>query len=113
MVCRLLIAALMLLQFPMVQAGMIGADQVVSAPSAQADRNAVVNVLSRSEVASQLQAMGVDAKLAHERVAALTDDEVRGLAGDLNSLPAGAMSDAWAVSLIAIAIWIALYYYFR
>src|ERR1700693_3487428 len=87
MVCRLLICALMLLQFPMVRAGMIGADQVVSAASAQADRNAVVGVLRRSEVASQLQSMGVDAKLAQDRVAALTDEEVHALAGNLNSLP--------------------------
>ena len=108
MVCRLLIVALMLLQFPMVQAGMIGADQVVSAASAQADRNAVVSVLNRSEVASQLQSMGVDAKLVQDRVAALTNDEVHALAGNLNSLPAGAMATGWIV-LIVVVIAVAIF----
>ena len=108
MVCRLLVVALMLLQFPMVQAGMIGADQVVSAASAQADRNAVVSVLSRSEVASQLQSMGVDATLVQDRVAALTNDEVHALAGNLNSLPAGAMATGW-IWLIVIAVGFAIY----
>jgi hypothetical protein len=107
MVCRLLVVALMLLQFPMVQAGMIGADQMVSA-SAQADRNAVVSVLSRSEVASQLQSMGVDATLVQDRVAALTNDEVHALAGNLNSLPAGAMATGW-IWLIVIAVGFAIY----
>ena len=111
MVCRLLVVALMLLQFPMVQAGMIGADQMVSA-SAQADRNAVVSVLSRSEVASQLQSMGVDAKLVQDRVAALTNDEVHALAGNLNSLPAGAMATAW-IWVIVIAVGLAIYFKFN
>ena len=109
MVCRLLVVALMLLQFPMVQAGMIGADQVVSAASAQADRNAVASVLSRSEVASQLQSMGVDAKLVQNRVAALTNDEVHALAGNLNSLPAGAMANGW-IWVIVIAVGLAIFY---
>ena len=108
MVCRLLVVALMLLQFPMVQAGMIGADQVVSAASAQADRNAVASVLSRSEVASQLQSMGVDAKLVQDRVAALTNDEVHALAGNLNSLPAGAMANGW-IWVIVIAVGLAIF----
>lgn len=109
MVCRLLVVALMLLQFPMAQAGMIGADQVVSAASAQSDRNAVVSVLSRSEVASQLQSMGVDAKLVQDRVAALTNDEVHALAGNLNSLPAGAMANGW-IWLIVVVIGLGIFY---
>jgi hypothetical protein len=109
MVCRLLVVALMLLQFPMVQAGMIGADQVVSAANAQADRNAVLSVLSRSEITSQIQSMGVDPKLAQDRVAAMTNDEVHALTGNLNSLPAGAMANGW-IWLIVVLIAVGIFY---
>ena len=109
MICRFLIVSLMLLQFPMAQAGMVGADQVVSAASAQADRSAVVSMLSRSEVAGQLQLMGVDAKNVQDRVAALTDVEVHALAGNLNSLPAGAMG-TWAWVGVAVIIAVVIYY---
>jgi hypothetical protein len=105
MICRMLIVSLMLLQFPMVHAGMIGADEVISAGTLQADRNVVASVLNRSEVANQLQSMGVDSKLAQDRVAALTDSEVHALAGNLDTLPAGAMfAGGWWVIAIIIAV---------
>ena len=109
MICRFLMVSLMLLQLPMAQAGMIGVDQVASAASAQADRAAVVSVLSRSEVASELQSMGVDAKSVPERVAALTDSEVHALAGNLNTLPAGAMTN-WAWAAVAVLVGVVIYY---
>lgn len=106
MICRFLIVAMAMLPFQSVQAGMIGTDQVVSAASGQADRATVLGIMNRSEVAGQLQAMGVDLKTAKDRVAAMTDQEARTLAGNLDSLPAGATSGwAWAV-VIALAIWI-------
>jgi hypothetical protein len=105
MICRFLVVSLMFLQFPMAQAGMIGVDQVVNATSAQTDRMGAGSVLSRSEITSQLQSMGVDAKLAQDRVAALTDVEVLALEGKMNSMPAGAMSHGWGwVLLIAVGL---------
>lgn len=108
MICRFLILVMVMLPFQTVQAGMIGTDQVASAMSAQADRASVLNLMSRSDVASQLQALGLDPQIAKDRVAAMTDEEVRSLAGKLDSLPAGARSNAWAwaaVIIIAIVIW--------
>jgi len=105
MICRMLIVSLMLLQFPVVHAGMIGADEVISAGTLQADRVAVASVVSRTEVASQLQAMGVDPKLAQDRVAALTDSEVHALAGNIDSMPAGAMfAGGWWIIAIIVAV---------
>lgn len=109
MISRILIVSMMLLPFQTVQAGMIGTDQVISAASAQGDRTAVLNLLGRSDVANQLQSLGLDPQTARDRVAAMTDQEVRALAGKIDSLPAGAhISNGWgwaAVILIAVVIY--------
>ena len=109
MICRFLVLSMMLLPFQTIQAGMIGTDQMASVASAQADRASVLNLMSRSDVASQLQTLGLDPKVAADRVAVMTDEEVRSLAGKLDALPAGATSGwVWAaVVIIAIVIWFA------
>jgi hypothetical protein len=107
MICRLLIASMMLMSFTAAQAGMIGADQLAGA-SSSADRTAVLNVLSRPEVASQLAAQGIDSKLAQERVASMSDSEVQALRGQIDALPAGAMSHGAIVGIVvvvALVIW--------
>lgn len=108
--CRLLIVLMAWTPFQMAYAGVISTDQAVVA-SAQADRAAVLSVISRSDVSSQLQSLGLDAATAKDRVAALTDEEVRSLNGQLQALPAG--GDGWviaAVILIGVLIW---YFAFR
>lgn len=106
MICRFLILAMAMLPFQSVQAGMIGTDQVASAASGQADRATVLGFINRTEVAGQLQALGVDLQTAKDRVAAMTDQEARTLAGKLDSLPAGATSGwVWAV-VVVVVIWI-------
>jgi len=108
MICRLLIVSLAMLPFQTVYAGMITTDKVAASTAAQAERAAVLNTISRSEVASQLQAKGIDPKMAAERVNAMTDQEVHTLAGKLDSAPAGAKNSGWAwaaVIIIAVVIW--------
>src|SRR5690349_13413115 len=105
--CRLLVALMIWTPYQFATAGMIGTDKVVTS-SAQADRTTVLNYLTRGDVQNQLQAMGVNASTAKDRVAAMSDQEVSSLAGRINSMPAGAMSDAAAVLLIiviAAAVW--------
>lgn len=104
-ICRLLIVLMVWTPFQAAQAGMIGTDQVATT-SSQVDRGAVLSFVSRADVASQLQAMGLDASSAKDRVAAMSDQEVAYLAGKINSLPAGA-DTAGVVLLILIiaAIW--------
>lgn len=104
LVCRFLVVSMMLLPFQTIQAGMIGTDQLVTAGGAQSDRAAVLGMLERSDVASQLQALGLDPKVAADRVAAMTDQEVRSLAGQLDALPAGAASGWVWVAVIIVAI---------
>jgi len=106
-ISRLLIALMIWTPYQIATAGIIGTDQVVASTS-QMDRTTVLNFLSRSDVANKLQSLGIDPATANDRVAAMTDQEVQSLAGRINSMPAGGISDGAAVLLIiviAAAVW--------
>lgn len=108
--CRLLVLLMVWTPVHLAQAGVISTEQVVSSAT-QAERTAVMDLISRADVSSQLQALGLDPATAKDRVAALSDEEVRSLAGNLQSLPAGADGGAvLAVILIGVAVW---YFFFR
>lgn len=98
---RLLIVLMAWTPYQIAQAGMIGTDQVVQ--TSQSDRGAVLSFLSRGDVAGQLQAFGLDSTTAKDRVAAMTDEEVRYLAGRISTAPAGA-SDAGTILLIIVIV---------
>ena len=102
-ICRLLIALMIWTPFQLSQAAMIGTDQVAASTS-QADRGAVLSFVSRSDVAGQLQALGLEPSTAKDRVAAMTDDEVRYLAGRIDSLPAGADAAGLLLLIVIIAV---------
>ena len=112
-ICRILVASMLAFSFTSAQAGLIGVDQVVaSSSSAQLDRAAVLNVLGRSEVASQLAALGLDPATAQSRLNAMSDSEVQSLKGQLDTLPAGA-SDAGVVVAIIVVALVVWYFWFR
>ena len=102
-VCRLLVALMIWTPYQFAQAGMIGTDQVAASTS-QADRSAVLAFVSRADVAGQLQGLGLDAATAKDRVAAMTDDEVRYLAGRIDSTPAGADAAGLLLLIIIVAV---------
>jgi len=110
MLCRLLIALMAWTPFQMAHAGMIGTEQSVSSANS-ADRTTVLNVLSRTEVASQLQSLGIDPAQARDRVQAMSDQEIAALANRLESLPAGASSSGGVILVIIIvaAVWWYMY----
>ena len=103
MICRLLIVMMAWTPYQIAQAGMIGTDQVV-ASSSQADRSTVLNFVNRADVSGQLQSFGIDASTAKDRVAAMTDEELRTIAGRINSMPAGADGAGLLVLIIIIAV---------
>jgi hypothetical protein len=79
------------LAFPTVgvaRADMIPTEQVVNS-TPQTCSDPVLTFLRRSDVEHQLRSLGVGQKSAEERVAAITDEEVRAVAGKLDSLYAG------------------------
>lgn len=112
LICRSLIVALITLSFQTAQAGMIGADQV--AANAPPDRAAVLSILSRADTAAQLRAQGIDPTMARERVAAMTDEEVQTLAAtNIDTAPAGGMSTAAGVLVVALIAGLVWYFAFR
>jgi hypothetical protein len=102
-----MVLAIGMLPLQSVQAGMIGADQLISSAASQADRTTVSNFLNRAETAAQLQSLGLDANTAKSRVASMTDEEVASLAGKINALPAGAsgLGELLVVILIVWLVW--------
>lgn len=66
-----------------VHAGMLPTDAV------NLERSHILNILDREEVLAGLKASGVSAADVKARVAAMTDDEVAQLAGQIDRLPAG------------------------
>jgi hypothetical protein len=71
-------------------AGIIGTERVIAAQPGNSDVARLQSYLSREDVARELQRLGVDPVAAQERVAALTDQELRQLGVQVNELPAGA-----------------------
>jgi hypothetical protein len=69
--------------------------QAVEASTRAQDLATVNSALARDEVRAQFEALGVEPAQVETRLAALTDSELRTLAGQVNELPAGA--DALAV----------------
>lgn len=108
--CNLLIVLMAWTPFQMAYAGVISTDQAVAA-SSQGDRAAVNSLLSRSDVSSQLQSLGLDAATTKDRVAAMTDEEVRSLNGQLQAVPAG--GDGWAVAVVILIVVLVWYFWFR
>jgi hypothetical protein len=89
--CRVLALAVLLLPFHASQAGMIGVDPAVDNGH-----------LQRTQIADELQAAGVDAEAALERVAAMTDAEVSVLAGQVDAAPAGGLIE---LLLLVFLVW--------
>lgn len=77
------------------QAELIGTLQAVEASTRAQDLATVSSALARDQVRSQFVALGLDPAQVETRVAALTDSELRTLAGKISEAPAGA--DALAV----------------
>src|SRR5256885_2804926 len=67
------------------QAAIVGTNAALAA----AQRDRVSTLLDRADVRAQLEAHGVRPADVKARVAALTDEEVGKLAGQLDRLPAG------------------------
>ncbi len=78
---------------------------VSTAPAAaQQERSRVKALLERPQVAQQMEKMGIPAKEALARVDAMTDEEVRSLAGRLDALPAGGQISSQTLLLICLLI---------
>jgi hypothetical protein len=105
LISQLLILSMVVLPFS-TQAGMIGTGQVVANATAEANRDKVRDFVSRTDVQKQFEAMGLSASNASERVNAMTQDEINRIAGQIDTLPAGASSSSgwWIAGVIVVAV---------
>ena len=104
LVCRMLVVCIAVLPFQ-AQAGLIGTDAALAAAPAQAPRDQLQSLVGRADVAAQLQAFGIPAQAAIERVHALSEAEVAGLAGRIDALPAGAIAGVLPVIVVIVLLY--------
>jgi hypothetical protein len=71
-------------------ADIVGTDRAMAAQERQTLTDRLRSVLTREDVARELERYGVDPVEARERVASLTDAELARVAPHLDQLPAGA-----------------------
>jgi hypothetical protein len=72
-----------------VQAALVSTEQLLAAGDGAAERARVLAFVERADVREQMVALGVDPDEAAARVQALSDAQVREIAGQLDRLPAG------------------------
>jgi hypothetical protein len=89
LISLLLVAVMIGGQAMPLQAAMIGTDTLLQQQQAQFDREQLMELLDRDAVQQQLVTMGVDVSDAQQRVAQMTDSEVKQLNAQLGELPAG------------------------
>jgi hypothetical protein len=106
MTSRLLIASVLSFALPLqsTYAGMVETDHVATSAQSQSERERIRTFLDRADVRKELQAQQVDANTAKARVAALTDEEVHRIAGNLDKMPAGGDSGILEVLLTVFII---------
>ena len=97
----LLLAAFALVSAP-ARAGLVSTEQVVQ----QSEREKVESFLKREGVERELKALGVSPDLARDRAKALTDEEVRTIAGKMDKLAAGGQigTTEWLLIIVIIVL---------
>jgi len=108
-VFALLFAAALWLLVPVARADMVPTDEVAPMGQAATEREKVEAFLERATVQEKLKVLGVKDTLLKSRVDALTDEEIRLLAGRIDSLPAGgALTYQEIIIILLVAILIAI-----
>ncbi len=112
MVCRLLIVCMVAFPYS-AHSSMVTTPELVAASGAQANRDKVRDFVSRSDVQRQMETMGLDSANAKQRVDAMTDDEIRQIAGRIDQLPAGADGGDFVAIVAIVAIVILVMFYWK
>jgi hypothetical protein len=93
------------------RAEIVATGEIASQEQVQADRERIQAFMSRQSVEQSLKALGVDPEMAKKRADALTNEEVRTIAGKLDLLPAGgalSQTDLLLIILLVLVLIIAL-----
>ncbi|HEY6822746.1 MAG TPA: PA2779 family protein [Burkholderiales bacterium] len=102
----LLVGAALALFIPQsAKAGTIATEDALSAQQAAQDRERIKALVARPELAQALEKLGIAPENAKARVDAMSDAEVRTVAGKLDALPAGgALSNTDFLLVVIIVI---------
>ena len=86
-----LIMSLLISTFPVTgfSAENVSTDQLLAQSMLQSDREMIRDLVSREDMRDQMQLLGVDPGEAMDRVNSMSDDEVRQIAGEIKTMPAG------------------------
>ncbi len=103
LLCGTLSAALIVVTTP-VQAAMIDNTEIIAQQASDARQSEVQAFMARDDVRAQLEALGVDPALATQRAAALTGNELQGLAQNIEAVPAGGDVGLGIILLIVLIL---------
>jgi hypothetical protein len=85
-------------------AGVIGTQTLIETRQMDEPRAQVERFVSRDGVQAQLIVLGVDPANVRERVAALTDEELRELNQNIDTLPAGGILEVIGIVFVVLII---------
>ncbi len=85
-------------------ADLVTTDRILAQEQAQQERERLKALLGRGDVGKQLQTLGVPPQEAQARVDAMTDEEVRSMAGKVGTLPAGGALGTTDLILILLVV---------
>ena len=74
---------------PAVNAAIVSTSEMVATEQTKVAREYLLKSLEREEVRTALTSQGVDLEMAKQRVASMTDEEVRALNQKMDEMPAG------------------------
>ena len=74
---------------PAANAAIVSTSELVATEQSKIGREYLLNSLEREEVRTALTSQGVDLGMAKQRIASMTDEEVRALNQKMDEMPAG------------------------
>ena len=104
LVKSMLAACMLVMLIQPVQAAVVSSADLIQEQQSQIDRQTLLSALQRTEVQDILTSKGVDPQLAQQRVASMTDEEVRAMNAQINELPAGGVLGTILVILLILVL---------
>ena len=89
---------------PAVNAAIVSTSDMVATEQSRIDRDYLLGSLEREEVQTALISQGVDLEMAKQRVASMTDEEVRSLNQKMDEMPAGGIVGALLLIFLVLLI---------
>ena len=89
---------------PAANAAIVSTSELVATEQSEIGREYLLNSLEREEVRTALTIQGVDLEMAKQRVASMTDEEVKALNQKMEEMPAGGVVEALLIVFLVLII---------